>query len=205
MRLTELWRKSVERILSRVDRLTHTRARARARRRSARRGQPRRIVVTCYGNICRSPYAAATLRRKLDQAGLHDVVVESAGLYGPDRPAHEQAAALARARGLDLGLHRSRLFDESDAADADLVLAMTRSHRGVFIRQFGVPAGRIELLGDFDVDDPPYREIADPYGRDVAEFERVFDQIERAVDGLASGWGGVAARSSGVSGSKPPA
>ena len=193
MALTDLWRKVVERILSRVDRITHTRDRTRARLRATRRGRPGRIMVTCYGNICRSPYAAACLRQSLDRAGLHDVVVESAGLYGPGRSANEQAAALARTRGIDLGAHQSRLFEESDAARADLVLVMTRRHRTEFMQRFGVPSDRIELLGDFDVDDPPYREIADPYGREPEEFVRVFDQIERAVDGLASGWTGPAA------------
>ena len=188
MAISDLWRKVVERVLSRVDRVTHTRDRARARLRAARRGRPRRVVVTCYGNICRSPYAAAYLKHRLAQHGIDDVEVDSAGLYGPGRPAHEQAAAVARSRGVSLDDHRSRLFRQAEVAEAELVLVMTRHHRELFLRQFGVPAGRVELLGDFDVADPPYREITDPYGRPEAEFIRVFDQIERSIDGLSAAW-----------------
>ena len=39
-----------------------------------------RICFVCLGNICRSPMAAAILRRRLYEAGLADAVtVESAG------------------------------------------------------------------------------------------------------------------------------
>ena len=48
------------------------RVRHRARRRAALArqsvaGRPQRVLILCYGNICRSPYAEARLRRLLDE------------------------------------------------------------------------------------------------------------------------------------------
>jgi protein-tyrosine phosphatase len=186
--VAEGWQRVVEKLHSSIDRLTHTRDRRRAAVRVRRRGPPKRIVIVCYGNICRSPYAAAYLRRKLELIGVHGIEVESAGFIGPDRRANNQAASIALERGLDLSNHRSRLFQRTDAERADLVLAMTRTQRELLIQQFGVTRGQVELVGDFDVEDPPYREILDPYGRSDEEFRRVFLQIERSIEGVCASW-----------------
>lgn len=183
-----LWQRVVDKVRSQADRLTHTWSRKRAQLRLRRRGRPRRIVVLCYGNICRSPYAEAYLRHRLGRDGVTNVYVGSAGIIGPDRPANEQGAATALSRGFNLSAHRSRLFTDEDAGMTDLILVMTRSHRDHLIRRFGVSRERIELLGDFDVEDPPYREISDPYGHPEEEFKRVFGQIERSVEGLCAAW-----------------
>jgi len=72
------------------------------------------VVFICYGNICRSPYAAARLRHMLATSGVTGVEVDSAGFVAPGRPADRQAAAIARERGTELGAHWSRLVGEAD-------------------------------------------------------------------------------------------
>jgi protein-tyrosine phosphatase len=181
-------RRFVEKVLSGVDRVTHTWSRARAAARARRREPPGRVVFVCYGNICRSPYAAAWLRHTLAMSGVADVEVDSAGFIGPGRPADRQAAAIARERGLDLGAHRSKLVGAADVGRAALCLVMTRAQRDQLLGEFGVQGDCVELLGDFDVEDPPRREIPDPYGKPDEEFRRVFGQIERSVTGLCATW-----------------
>ncbi|MGQ0704458.1 MAG: low molecular weight protein-tyrosine-phosphatase [Gemmatimonadales bacterium] len=139
--------------------------------------------MICSGNICRSPYARTYLSTALEQAGIRDIEVDSAGFFGPDRPAHERGSQIARQRGVDLDYHRSRVIRASDATEFDLLFVMTRRHRKELIR-LGIAPERIALLGDFDVADPPEREIVDPYGQSDAVFERVFGQIERSVQGF---------------------
>lgn len=182
-------RRVARRVATQVDRLVHTSARRAAAHRVRSRPVPRRVVVVCYGNICRSPYAAEALRRRLAEFGFDQVEVDSVGFIGPGRPAHEQAQSCGARRGADLTRHRSRLFLAEDAG-ADLLLAMTRDHRDLLVRTYGI-ADRIELLADFDLDDPPAREIADPYGADDVEFNRVFDQIDRSIAGLVGLWRGA--------------
>lgn len=65
---------------------------------------------------------------------------------------------------------------------------MTRAQRQQLLVEFGIPEDRVELLGDFDMEDPPRREIPDPYGKPDEEFRNVFSQIERSVTGLCAIW-----------------
>ncbi|HLG05778.1 MAG TPA: low molecular weight protein-tyrosine-phosphatase [Gemmatimonadales bacterium] len=179
----ERWRNLVDAIKSHLDHLTHSRHRNQAQDRLRRAERPKRVLIVCSGNICRSPYAEACFRRTIEQAGIRDLVVESAGFFGPDRPAHERGSGIARRRGIDLSQHRSRLIPATPGEDFDLILAMTRRHRDDLIHRFGLSEDRIALLGDFDVADPPRREIGDPYGQPDQVFEAVFAQIERSIEG----------------------
>lgn len=154
------------------------------------RGVPRRILVVCYGNICRSPYAAEALRQRLEAGAGSSVQVDSAGLFGPGRAAHPDAVAVGRARGLQLDGHESRLVRAQDAGTCDLALVMTRAQRHTLVEEYGFRAEQVELMADFDRGATPTREIQDPYGKPVRVFEAVFDQIDRAVEGLVAVWGG---------------
>ncbi len=186
MALAEVWERVREKVLSRVDRVTHTSDRKAAKLRTTRRARPGRVVLVCYGNICRSPYAAAYLRRRLAEDGIKGVDVDSAGLIGPGRPANEQGAAIALSRGIDLSGHQSKLFHKPDFDQSTLILVMTHNQRATLVRQFGVGPEQIELFGDFDPTDPPHREIRDPYGEPDGVFLEVFAQIERSAEGLSS-------------------
>lgn len=188
MRIVDVGTKLRARVRTLLDRVSHTGQRRRAGTRAAIRGRPLRVLVLCYGNICRSPYAAAVLRKELDGTGGAGIEVESAGLIGPGRPANAQATAIASQRGYDLSTHRSRLFGPADSTRAGLYLVMTHDQRTTLLTEFGVRGDRVELLADFDEADPPVREIGDPYGKSDAEFGRAFDQIDRSVRGLVSIW-----------------
>lgn len=88
------------------------------------------ILTVCTGNVCRSALAAMVLRGRLADLGAR---VESAGtgaLVGdPLTPQTAQLAMAAGARRQDVDAHRARHLTEGIAAQADLVLAMTRDHR----------------------------------------------------------------------------
>jgi hypothetical protein len=60
---------------------------------------------------------------------------------------------------------------------------MTRQHRNELVRRFAFPRRRIFFLGDFDPDDPPEREILDPWGTPAAVYQRIYEQIDRSVRG----------------------
>lgn len=90
---------------------------------------PKRILVVCTANVCRSPVAEHLLRRHLAAAG-HEAVVTSAGVIGGRLEVHPFTIDAARMGGIDLTSHRSRrLTADLIATDgADLVIAMTREH-----------------------------------------------------------------------------
>ncbi len=89
-----------------------------------------KILVVCTGNICRSPMGEALIRHEARQRNRADIEVASAGTWaGRGNPATEHAVAAIRARGIDLGGHRSRPVDPGELHEADLILAMTSVHR----------------------------------------------------------------------------
>jgi len=96
-----------------------------------------RILTVCTGNICRSPMAEHYLRAGLTEAGLADVVVESAGTMAHDgqrMPA--QAERLAVQYGADPSNHVARYLFEGHVAGADLVFGMAREHRRAVVSMF---------------------------------------------------------------------
>jgi protein-tyrosine phosphatase len=85
------------------------------------------ILILCTGNTCRSPMAAAFLRRQLDHAG-GKAVVSSAGLLFDGKPATDYALAVMADRGIDTSGHRSRKLRSDMLASADIVIGMAREH-----------------------------------------------------------------------------
>lgn len=86
------------------------------------------ILCVCTGNVCRSPVAERLLGRVLEPLGVR---VTSAGTDAPVG-AHiaPQMDELLLASGVDASDHRARWLTEADVLGADLVLGMTRHHRG---------------------------------------------------------------------------
>lgn len=165
------------------DRLLHPRRRIRARRRL--RDLPSDasdVLFVCYGNICRSPFAAAILRVELDEAGL-EVSVSSAGFHPTvGRRAPREARAAARRHGVELADHRSRSVGGPDGGPGDtLVFVMDADQRRRMVRGRGWPPSRVFVLGDFDPGHPGRRAIRDPFGQPERVFEEVYGRIRRCV------------------------
>jgi protein-tyrosine phosphatase len=170
------------------ERLLHGYRHRIAVERRTRAGRPARVLILCYGNICRSPYAEARLRALLARRRHEGVFVESAGFFGPGRLANEMAQHVAQARLLDLSSHRSRVVDRTLAASATLILVMTPGQASALVRQVDAPASRVEVLGDLDPQGILQRDIPDPYGQAAEVFEQVFDRIDRCLDVLIRTW-----------------
>jgi len=81
----------------------------------------------CTGNIIRSAMAEAMLRAHLTGRPL-DATVQSAGTLAWDGAAHHAAVEVLHERGVDLSGHTSQPLSGALVADADLVLAMARTH-----------------------------------------------------------------------------
>ena len=150
---------------------------------------PRKVLMVCMGNICRSPTAEGVLRSKLKEAGLDElVVVDSAGThaYHVGEPPDHRSVKHARKRGYDLSGLRARRVSEADYAHFDLVLAMDFDNFKLLEEQCP-PEHRAKLrrLSEFARrHDSPV--VPDPYYGAAQGFERVLDLIEDACDGLVA-------------------
>jgi protein-tyrosine phosphatase len=142
--------------------------------------RPRSILVICHGNICRSPYLEALLKRSLP-----DVQVSSAGFVGAGRGVPEHSTTVAGKAGLDLSTHRSRLLTRDILASADLLIVMDGRQLQALTRGFGVPAERVVVAGDLDPLPGATRAIKDPWGKDLPAFESSFVRLERCAESLA--------------------
>jgi protein-tyrosine phosphatase len=146
-----------------------------------------RVLFVCMGNICRSPTAQGVFRKLLQQEGL-DLLIEtdSAGThaYHSGEPPDRRAQETALRRGIDLSDLRARHVEPGDFTDFEYVLAMDQDNYRSLARICPRGAERkLMLLMDF----APHmrtREVPDPYYGGESGFERVFDMVEAASEGL---------------------
>ncbi|MDN3554927.1 low molecular weight protein-tyrosine-phosphatase [Halomonas maura] len=138
-----------------------------------------RILVVCVGNVCRSPVAAAMLRR-----ALPDRDISSAGLGAlVDQGVAPTARELAEADGLDVSQHEARQLTPAMLQEADLVLVMTEGQRRAVADLSPAVLGKTMLLGRW-LDDGQGREIPDPYRRS----REVFVHVHQLLDEATSSW-----------------
>jgi protein-tyrosine-phosphatase len=164
------------------DRLIHPFRRRAALTRLRRGGVPRSILVLCYGNICRSPYAAERLRSLLRPS--HGAVrVLSAGFHESGRTPPREALLVGLERDVEMRGHRSRLLSADLLRDSDLVIVVTAAHGRVLRRRFRRRDG-ILLLGDLDPGPIRIRAIRDPVEQPVEVFRDVYSRIDRCLDEL---------------------
>jgi protein-tyrosine phosphatase len=83
------------------------------------------VLIVCSANQCRSPLAAALLRRALDGS---DVAVLDAGTGENGYPVTDETLTTASRLGVDLSEHRSTSIDPALVDAADLILTMERLH-----------------------------------------------------------------------------
>jgi protein-tyrosine-phosphatase len=159
------------------------------RRRKARRQltgkQIRSVLFLCHGNVYRSPYAAAALKRALaPMPSSASIKLGSAGFIAPGRPAPELALNAARRRGIDLASHLSKLVTADAVGAVDLVVVMSADQARGIRSRYGEGVTLL-ILGDLDPLSNQGRTIFDPLGGDSEVVEQVYSRIDRCVEQLA--------------------
>lgn len=145
------------------------------------------VLFVCMGNICRSPTAHGVFRSLVDREGLgHLIRIDSAGTHAyhvgnpPDRRARETASG----RGIDLSDLVARRVEVEDFEQFDYLLAMDQENFLALSEICPRPhLDKVQMFMDF----APHmrtREVPDPYYGGPAGFERVFDLVEAAAEGL---------------------
>jgi len=155
----------------------------------------RRIAFVCTGNTCRSPMALAIARRLLaerlglpsrDGAGLERVGFESASFGVAAQPgarASAHAAVAMKERGLDLASHRSQQAIPEELARFDEILGLTKAHVAAITASLPPRlAERVHLL------DPSGRDVPDPIGGSLADYQACAAVIEEALRQRLPGW-----------------
>jgi protein-tyrosine phosphatase len=148
-------------------------------------GRPRSILVLCRGNLCRSPFVAALLARRLAESPGAPIEVRSAGLETPGgEQLPERFARLLGRYGVRLDSHCSRGVSAADIASADLVLVMDMRNLASMYRRFRPALAKTLMLGTLDADATDV-EIADPVRAAAPEAAKVYERLAACVAALA--------------------
>ena len=138
---------------------------------------PKKVLMVCLGNICRSPLAEGIFRSQVAAEGLNDqYVIDSCGTGGwhVGQPPHDGSISIAQQHGVDITGQRSRQVRASELSEWDWIIAMDASNKKNLLRMGADPARTRLLLGFIP---PGYnRDVPDPYYE--GGFDRVYDLVE---------------------------
>lgn len=133
-----------------------------------------KILVVCVGNICRSVLGERILRAQLPAR----FTVESAGIGAlAGHGADTDAGAVAAEHGVSLDGHVARQFTREIGQGFDLILALEPGHKRVIGNEAPELSGKVMLLDQW----VGAKGIADPYKKDHAFHERVFNEVSEAA------------------------
>ncbi|HEY9250738.1 MAG TPA: low molecular weight protein arginine phosphatase [Rariglobus sp.] len=148
--------------------------------------KPGTIVTVCTANICRSPMAEALLRHalKAQPEPLRSWNIVSAGVAARpgDRVSENSVTALKKV-GLDIKAHTSRPLTRQLLDEAVAVLCMTESHRAMIQLTFDPVPRHVYLFREF-MPRSADKEIGDPYGGPLSEYEACRDEMVEAIPSL---------------------
>jgi protein-tyrosine phosphatase len=149
----------------------------------------RSILFVCTANICRSPTAAAVMRRYLGRKGAEaQFEVASAGThdYHVGKPPFPMAVEVAKQKGIDLTGHTARRISMGDFDHYDMILCMDRGHLAALRKIAPTRAKqKIELLLEYG-DQFHGEDVPDPYGGELQDYEQALVMIKDGCRGLVN-------------------
>lgn len=151
---------------------------------------PKKILLVCLGNICRSPMAEGLLREMAKQRGLQ-IQTDSAGTgdshigQAPDPRAQTEM----RRHGIRISDLRARQFTRADFERFDLLLAMDQQNLSDMQRLASSPelAAKARLMLDWS-NDRKGGDVPDPWYGGSEGFGPVHNMLKEALENLLDEW-----------------
>ncbi len=146
-----------------------------------------KVLFICMGNICRSPTAHGVFQQLVDDKGFtQEFLIDSAGThaYHVGHAPDNRSVSTALGHGVDISDLKARQVHESDFEYFDYLLVMDEHNYSITIDN--CPAeyeSKVRFFLDF-AKNTALKEVPDPYYGEGNGFERVYDLIVDASDGL---------------------
>ncbi|MBP9926576.1 MAG: low molecular weight phosphotyrosine protein phosphatase [Cyclobacteriaceae bacterium] len=141
-----------------------------------------KVLFVCLGNICRSPMAAAIFNHKIRQQGL-SYQCDSCGTgdYHIGGPADYRTLAVAQKNGVKVN-HTARQLSDADLNEFDYIFAMDKNNQRNILRlpSAEVNKQKIKLMREYDP--KGLGDVPDPYHGTEADFQEVFEILDRSID-----------------------
>lgn len=138
-----------------------------------------RILFVCTGNTCRSPMAEGILRSMAEKRDLK-LEVKSAGIsvYNGDLASKNSIEAMKKI-DIDISGHFATQLNSDLIQEADLVLTLSSSHKDFIVSNYPWSREKVFTLNEYAYG--VKKDITDPYGKNLAFYERTRDEIYQAV------------------------
>lgn len=132
----------------------------------------RNLLFVCYGNMCRSPMAAAIASKIWGKR----VCVESAGTHAGVGPAAANGVkAIQESFGVDISRHKSQRVKNLDLGRFDIIVALDPDVERYLKQQCSIPAG---TLISWDINDP----VGQPLATYKATAQEIFTMLKSSSD-----------------------
>ncbi|MBE7540294.1 MAG: low molecular weight protein arginine phosphatase [Opitutaceae bacterium] len=157
---------------------------------------PGYVILVCTANICRSPMAAGLLSHALaaQPEPLRSIKVISAGVScRQGEPVSPHSVTAMKKVGIDVSGHESQPLTQELVSNALAIFGMTETHRNVVLLQFFPNPDTVFLFRDF-LPEGAHREIADPFGGPLSEYETSRDEMVEAIPSVVEFLRGRVAR-----------
>ncbi len=142
-----------------------------------------KVLIVCTGNTCRSPMAEGILRHLLDERGIDNIEVSSAGTFAVNGiPAAENGIIVCRDWGIDISKHSSRKLTPGMLETNDLILAMSPDHLKA-IRSLLPVDDKMYLIKNFPekTNSMNMEAVDDPIGGSLEVYSRTFLELDEIL------------------------